>query len=461
MTDIIFSFDTEDLANIAGLDGILYAAEILRKHHVRGCFQTVGRLAEMLEREGRTDIIEAMKYHEIDDHSLMHSLHPTVNELTDLEDFDRAHDLLMERQRENHDILRRIFGVDRIFDFCPPGFSVSYVSHYVAADLGLPVYAGGVVYDRVHRRPAFYCNVLSTPYDRCLEFTIFDRDENMNVRRVLSEEELAEIYDAVAKDHALEVTYHHPSMALYSEWWDMVNCVGKNPENGVMKESRKTPEEAVKLFYQRFDWLVGYLKNHPSFRITTFEELAKQYPAAGRVVTPEDLPGLKAQLEEKFFPVTLPRSLCMTDIYHACRAFLQGKESYECGYVYGFSEEPFAIKSPVTVTKAEMEESAKRLPSYGWLPRSIIVGSSILGTADWLRAALAVLSGQETVTVEPGEWQIDLNQFPRLRDICFNPCQWPIETPETLKDEVLTKRAKLQSWTIRLPQGTNRLVYEE
>ncbi len=460
MTDIVFSFDTEDLANIAALDGILRCAEILRKHHVRGCFQVVGRLAELLEQEGRTDIIEALKYHEIDDHTLMHSLHPTTNELTDLEDYEKAHDLLTDRQRESHDILRRIFGVEKIFSFCPPGFSVSYVSHYVAAELGQPVYCGGIVYDRICRRPTFYCNMLSTSYDRCLESTLYERDKNMVALRVRREEELKEIYEDIAENHVLEVTYHHPSMALCTEWWDVVNCVGENPEDGVMKPSKHNTPELVEEFYARFDWLVGYIKKNPKFRITTYEELAKQYPAAGRVITRKDIPELKEQLEEKFFPVTLPRSLCISDIYHACRAFLQGKETHECGVVYGFLEEPFAIKTPVTVTRAEMEESAKRLPSYGWLPRSIIVGSSILGTADWLRAALAVLSGQDSVTVHPGDWQIDLNQFPRLRDICFNPCDWPIETPESLQDLVLTKRAKLQSWTIRLPQGTQRTVLD-
>ncbi len=203
------------------------------------------------------------------------------------------------------------------------------------------------------------------------------------------------------------------------------------------------------------------IKADPRFRITTYENLSKQYAPGGRVLTPKDIPGLKEQIDEKFFPVTLPRSLCMSDLFHACRAFLQGKTSYECGFVHGFLEEPYAVTAPVTVTRSDMAESAKHLPSGGWLPGSIHVGSAVLGTADWLRAALSVLSGEETVTVTPADWQIDLNQFPRLRDIRFRSSGWSIETPESLKDVVLSKRAKLQAWTIRLPEGTNRLVFEE
>ncbi len=457
MIDIVFSFDTEDLANIDGLDGLLRTAEILRKHHVRGCFQVVGRLAEIMEKEGRTDVIEALKYHEIDDHTLAHSIHPTVNEMTDLEDYDKAHDILMASQRENLDILRRVFGVEKIHSFCPPGNSVSYVSHYVAAELGEQVYCGDLVFDENRGRPVFFCNLLSTEYHVCLEDFLLKR-KGLVAYGVRSEEEIAAKYDEVAENKHLEVSYHHPTMAICNEWWDMVNCFRTNPEDGIMKPSKHNAPEFIEGYYQQFDRLVELIKKDPRYRITTYENLARQYPADGRIITRKDIPGLKEQLEECFFPVTLPRSLCLSDIYHACRAFLQGKEAHECGFVYGFLEDPFAIKSPVTVTRAEMVESAKRLPSYGWLPRSIIVGSSILGTADWLRAALAVLSGQETVTVEPGEWQIDLNQFPLLRDMKLGPNSWV--NGEDLKDQHLSRRARLQSWTIRLPEGTNRMIFD-
>ncbi len=463
MTDIIFSFDTEDLANIAGLDGVLRTAEILRKHHIRGCFQVVGRLAEIMEREGRTDVIEALRYHEIDDHTLGHSLHPTVNEMTDLPDYTEAHRRLMASQRENHDILRRIFGVDKLYSYCPPGFSVSYVSHYVSAELGLPVYCGGVVYDVVHGRPTFYCNMLSTNYDQCLEETLMHRDEHMVPYDLPTDEELTELYDRIAENRVLEISYHHPAMAMYNEWWDVVNCCGTNPPDGIMKPSKRNPQVFIDGYYERFDWLLSMIKADPRFRITTYENLAKEY-AAGvydhRVITRRDIPAIKEQLDEKFFPITLPKSLCMSDIYHICRAFLQGKEAYTCGFVYGFLEEPYAIDAPVTVTRAEMEASAKQLATWDWLPGSIQVGEMLLGTADWVRAALAILTGEDIVTVVPGDWQIDLDQFPRLRDIHFHHV-WPIDTPESLKDVVLSKRAKLQSWTIRLPEGTNRLVFED
>ena len=74
MTNIIFSFDTEDFTCCRAADGILEVAEILREEGVRGCFNLVGLLADQLVAWGRTDVLESLKYHEVDFHSLNHSI---------------------------------------------------------------------------------------------------------------------------------------------------------------------------------------------------------------------------------------------------------------------------------------------------------------------------------------------------------------------------------------------------
>ena len=456
MTDIIFSFDTEDLANIAGFDGILRVAELLRKHGVRGCFQVVGRLAELLEKHGRQDIIQALKYHEIDTHSLGHSLHPTINECTDLEDFDEAYGILTEREKECEGILKRIFGVEKLRSACPPGNSTSYVAHYVYHGMGIPVYCGDDVYDAVRGRPAYFCNVLCTNYDWNMEQGILRRDENKIPLRALSEEELREKMDRVAAEKDLYVMYHHPSMAMYYQYWDLVNCYGENAPEGQWRESKRIDPAMTELFYERLDFFVGMIKADPRFRICTYQSLAGTYCLPGRTLYRREIPALKAQLDEELFPVTMPRSYCLSDLFYACREFLLGKEEHSCGTVYGFLEEPFAVTASVTVTKAEMIESAKRIAPEGWLPRSVVVGSSILGPADWLRAALAILCGADSVTVHPGPWQIDLDQFPKLRDLDLKQ-KWV--DVKHLMDNHLSRRARLQTWTIRLPEGTQRKVF--
>ena len=57
MTDIVFSFDTEDYVNDNAADGILRAAKLLRSEGIKGDFNVVGRLAEKLREWQRDDII--------------------------------------------------------------------------------------------------------------------------------------------------------------------------------------------------------------------------------------------------------------------------------------------------------------------------------------------------------------------------------------------------------------------
>ena len=100
MTDIIFSFDTEDFTSSKAADGILYEANLFREEGVKGCFCVVGLLAKHLSDWGRQDVIEALSHHEIGTHTYGHTLHPMINEYTDLENFDEAEGELIRQESE-------------------------------------------------------------------------------------------------------------------------------------------------------------------------------------------------------------------------------------------------------------------------------------------------------------------------------------------------------------------------
>jgi hypothetical protein len=118
-------------------------------------------------------------------------------------------------------------------------------------------------------------------------------------------------------------------------------------------------------YYRNFDFLVGMIKADPRFRITTYEKIAEKYGNPLRRIRRKDLPALKAQLEESFHPVTLPHSYCMADIFHACRTLLCGADEFICGEVKGFLEEPFVIKSPVTVTADMVGQVLNKVMGHG------------------------------------------------------------------------------------------------
>ena len=451
MTDIIFSFDTEDYVNPRGAEGILRSAQLLREYGYKGCFNVVGLMASALVEWGRDDVVRELKqYHEIECHSHRHSMHPTINEYTDRADYAGAYRDFMLDEKEGIRKIREVFGVDDMYAACPPGNSTSYVAHYAYADLGFPLYDGDELFDAVQSRPISACNILCVRYEQALEEMLFTATEE-SLRRFLEE-------DVATKGSY--VIYHHPQRAYYHTFWDEDNFHGHNTPKEQWKEGRRCSDEEVETFYRNFRLLLDLIRKDPRFRVITYRDLAEQYaPSVVRTLPKEFLGQLRDQMEEDFFPVTLPDSYCIADVFHACRAFLCGETEHECGKVYGFLEKPYAISEEVTVSATEMIASAKKISADGFLPEFLYVNDKKLGPADWLRAAFAVLlDGAEEVTLKPGPWQIDLDQFPALRDLTYYH-NW-IHC-DSLEDRYLTDRFRLQSWTFRLPKGTDRKIFPE
>jgi len=445
MTKIVFSFDVEDYVNPHAADGILYCAEILRKTGIRGCFNIVARLAQALVKWGRTDIIEALKYHELDLHSLAHSYHPTINEYTDLEDYEAAKALFLQNETKARDIISDIFGVDTFFAACPPGASTSYVAHYGYAEMGIPLYVGDHLTDPVRGRNISNCNLLCTDYHLYLD----------NFLRESSKEEIDAVFEKAAVEKDMYVLAHHPQKGLVVEHPDILNFNGENTPEAEWKMSTPRPKEESDRFYENFAYLAEKLKNDPRFEIITYEDLAKEILRNPRVIRKEELPMLKAQIDEYFFPVTVPDSYCISDILLACRDFLGGAETHTCGTVFGFLDVPYAIDHPVTVSAEDIRASAGAFGD-GFLPTSVMAGAQKIGPADWLRAALEVLCGAETVTIMPAPWQIDMDQFPKIRDMNLKG-SWI--HAKSFEDKYLSQRYRLQSWTYHLPKGTQRKIF--
>lgn len=443
MTDVIFSFDTEDYVNACGADGILHVATILRKAGHKGCFNIVGWLAEALTKWGRQDVIEELRYHEIETHSLKHSYHPTICEYTDIDDFDEAMRRFRKEEDLAVDLIKKHLGTEDIVAACPPGNSYSYVAHYGYADMGIPVYDGDCIYDVVAGRLVNCCNIDCLEYRYCIDHFIDAEKEDI----------LQLIEDMAKTKHC--IVYHHPQKHIVTTFCDLQNFYKKNIE-GEWILSDLLPSEKSEKFIENFTFLVDTLTKDPRFNIITYGDLAKQYPSDNRTIRRTDLPVIKAALEDDFFPITTPDSFCLSDMLLACRDFLLGAEEHRCGKVYGFLDAPYTVTQPIRLSKDELYRSADQIKDSTFLPTAIVIDGKKIGPADWLRAALAILCGEETTVIVPDKWQIDLNEFPRLRDNTF------VDTwVHNLPDKFLSDRLRLQSWTIRLPKNTERRIFKQ
>ena len=442
-TKVIFAFDTEDFTSNEGADAIYTEAEILRLEGVRGCFCLVGLLAKQLENWGRTDVLEALSHHEINSHSYGHTLHPLINEYTDIEDFHAAKAEVLRQETECLELIRHATGREKVFAAVPPGNQKSYAAMYAYAEMGIPIYADTVC-DTPKNDGVYYCNIYQMDYSVCVdgEDGLYMGDSEKEMHRILD-------YMATLR-HA--TVYTHPHASLFRTHWDILNYDKENLCSfGNWKYSERYPQELIDTFYRNMRKFVRMVQADPRFEITTYEQIAAENAAWGpRILCKEALPLVAQQLKKELFPVLNPDSFCLTDIIRACRAFLLGADSYTCGTVHGFLSAPQAAAQEYTFSADEIRASATAIPEEGFLPPVISVNGKQIGPADWLYAALEVLTGAETVTAVPGRPQLpSLDCIPRTRDLALKGT-W--RHSDSFEDKYLSDRLRWQSWTMRFQE---------
>ena len=449
MTNVILSFDTEDIINERGADGIFRCARILREEGVKGCFNIIGLLPSVLEKWGREDIVRELEFHEIDYHSHRHSIHPTINEYTDIEDYNEALERFILDENEGVEKVKSAFNAERLVAACIPGNSTSYVAHYGYGEMGFEFFSGDDIYDKVSYRPIYNCNTISLHYARSLDGVMFNFNDDDEIKKFINE---------TARGKHTMVFYHHPQRSYCKSFWDADNFNKINTPEEEWIRCEIHDERDTERFYDNFRAFVRLLRDDGDFDIITYADLSNKLCEDERILNADTLKDIRRQLSEKFFPVTAPDSYCISDILLACRSLLLGNDRHVCKKVYGFLYEPYLSTEPITLSRAEAIELAVGIDESGFLPSAFEINGKKIGPRELLDAFFAFLfDGVEAYTIEPfGEWQIDLNEFPSLRDLNYKG-SW-IHSDD-LCDNYLSNRLRLQSYTIRLPKGTKRMIF--
>ena len=436
MTEILFSFDTEDYTCDESNDAIREEARILHEAGIRANFNLVGYEAAALIRHRRMDVLDALADHTVSFHTLAHSLHPDVNEYTDIESYDEALALLRQQECRGMGMVEAATGRYPLA-VCPPGNSLSYAAMYFYASQGLRLYVGSL-FCTAEGDGVYYCNGFHTNYDLALE-EVFYNDPDYDVHTLL---------DRLAAKKRV-VLYNHPNMVEHSDFWDMVNYYRGNlrPFGDWLPAPRRTGPQ-IALFYDRLRELTAALQADERFTVTDAETLigSAMDKAAARRVTKAQLPAIRAALTEKFSWVSNPVSLSVCDCFYAAKHFLDSDSDYIPGDVHGFLQQPQGVQNPVTLTAAEVRTLAAAADPQRFLPPYFACSKGKIGPADLLFAMLEVSMGAKTVTVQPKEQQCDHSRYPALEALHMED-SW-IHTP-AFRDRYLSDRLRLQAWTIR------------
>ncbi len=459
---VILWFDTEDYILPASDDATLRLARFLTRELIRAVFKIVGERALSFERRGRTDVIEALKKHEIGFHGRWHSVQPTpAMYLSDLgwddgvAEFDR-------REKPGFD------DVKRIFDTAPtcygqPGSSWGPQSYGARRKGGMNVYLDAGNHVRLDDKPFYYGDILNL-YK--LEHVLRARLDSLPALKEAEDHFLAARKKLHGEGGGIISIYYHPCEFVHKEFWDGVNFkYGANPPRSEWRQPpMKSPRES-QLAFEVFESYVRFMKRFPDVKFITATEAAEIYRdrARGKAFSAQGLKAIAAAVSDQ---VTFQRhgdyTLAASEVfrllneYVAVRGAGQPVESITLQATpYGPSNPVPVLTEPVTTDRSQFTRTAadvadfvrkeKRIPTAVWLGSKPVPPESYLSAL--AKVVVDLVDGKEppaTIVLRPAR----LAAADHVAE--DNPRLWGwVIFPRGFRAPAMMELAKRQAWTLK------------
>ena len=473
-------FDTEDYVLPQSDDAAKRLAEILTRLGVRATFKMVGEKARVLEQRGRTDVIEALRAHEIGYHTDMHSRPPTPATYLQNAGWDDGIAEFLRREAAGAKDVERILGRP-LAAYGQPGSSWAPQAYPALRKMGIPLYLDEADHVGLDDQPFYYGGMLNV-------FRMRSTLARAELRGGASLEEGKAAFRAAAdrvraKGGGTVSVYYHPCEWVHARFWDAVNFAdGANPPREAWKPPAVRPAAETEQAFADFERFVAFVKAQPGVRFVTASELVQAYAdrargrefgrdellAIARAVQGEqtflrrdgytlsaaDTFSLLAQAASAFVREgALPASVQVrpldgpADVY---RAPLGGARTPAGG---ANTEDAGGSRPPVPweAFARTTEDVARFIEAAGRVPTEVWVGAESFSPAAYLAMLGAsveaiVATGRPPAGVERRE-----GRFTADRDVAADTpalWSWPI-FPKGFHAPRIMQLARLQAWTLK------------
>jgi hypothetical protein len=456
---VLLWFDTEDYLLPASDDAALHLAQFLSGEKVRATFKVVGEKARTLERRGRTDVIAALKKHEIGFHSNFHSTQPSPALYLSFLGWDEGVREFERREGPGRADVERIFGQAPTC-YGQPGSSWGPQSYGAMRKWGMRVYLDAGNHVNLNDRPCYYCGILNL-YK--LAYTL-RADLNRPQELPQAQERFAQARkELLAEGGGVVSIFYHPCEFVHKQFWDSVNFSrGANPPREKWKAPPAKTTEETRRSYQIFEEYVRFLKRFPEVRFLTASEAAKLYRDRVREhrFTAAELATIaKAVGEEVSFQIHKGYTLSASEVFALLNAYLA-----ECPI------EQLAVKTTplgptgrlplmtetVTTDASQFQRTCRDVADYldkhGRIPSAVWLGSRPVSPEAYLAALARIvqrrLDGQampETVEIKPAK----LAAARYVSDDDPKKLWGWVIFPPGFRAPALMELAKKQAWTLK------------
>jgi hypothetical protein len=455
---VILWFDTEDYLLPADDDATKHLAEFLTSEGIRGTFKLVGEKARVLERRQRTDVIEALKKHEIGYHSNFHSTQPSPAMYLSNLGWDEGVAEFDRREGPGRDDVERIFGVAPSC-YGQPGSSWGPQSYGAMKKWGMRVYLDGGRHVGVDAKPHYYCGLLNLYWLAHMPRVGLADPKDVPA----AEEKFSEARRALlAEGGGVVSIIYHPCEFVHKKFWDGVNFrAGANPPREKWQvPPQKTPEE-TRIAFENFENYVRFMKRFPEVRFITASDAGKLYHdgARPRVFGKDDLHAIAAAVgDEVSFQKGNGYTLAPSEVLQLLTDYLNRPDAT----ALSLGDTPLGptgivseLTEPVVTDRSQFLRTTQDVSSYlarhGRVPSAVWLGSKAVPPEAYLRTlaqvVLALLDGKhvpESIEVSPTKLSVARyvsDDDPKLWG-------WVI-FPPGFRAPALMDLARRQSWTIK------------
>ena len=452
---VILWFDTEDYLLPASDDAALWVADFLTREGIRGTFKVVGEKARTLERRKRTDVITALKKHEIGYHSNYHSVHPTpaqyLNDLNwdeGVEEFDR-------REGPGVKDVERVFG-QKPSCYGQPGSSWGPQSYGALKKWGMFYLDSGRHVD-LDGKPCHFAGVLNLYR---LTHTI-RADLNKPEELEKATERFAEARKKLlAEGGGIVSTVYHPCEWVHLQFWDGVNFAkGANPPRDKWVRPPQKTEEQTRISKRIFVDYVMFMKRFKDVEFITASQAARLYAdrAVGRTFRPAELRAIAAKVADGLTHQTHgDYTLSPAEVFDLLNRYVAGeKEPKLTDAPLGPTSRVIALREPVTADASQLKRTAvdvaDAMKRSNRVPGTVWLGSTGVPPEAYLKAiakvALEMLDGKPMPgSIRFTEAKLDSEKYVASDD----PKLWGwVIFPPGFRAPALMDLAKRQAWTVK------------
>jgi hypothetical protein len=456
---VVLWFDTEDYLLPASDDAALRVAQLLTSQGVRATFKVVGEKARTLERRKRTDVIAALKKHEIGYHSNWHSVQPSPAMYLSQLGWDEGVAEFDRREGPGRADVERIFG-QAPSCYGQPGSSWGPQSYGAMRKWGMPVYLDAGRHVDLDGKPCWYGGILNL---YSLRHTL-RADLNDPTKLDAARTAFAAAHKALQDENGGIISiFYHPCEFVHKTFWDAANfSKGANPPRELWREPPAKSEEETNVSFKIFQEYIEFIKRFPDVQFVTASETARLYRDRSRShqFTKDDLRAIAAAVgDDVGYQVYKGYSLSASEVFlllNDCIA--TGVATKGVGIKttpYGPTAREPLLGEGVVTDASQMKRTSQDVADFlrvqGRVPSAVWLGSMAVPPESYLAAVARLIP--DVLEGKPLPEKIELRPAKLSVARCIaedDPKLWGwVIFPPGFRAPALMRLARQQAWALK------------